>query len=91
MQLTVRRNLIVYAGYVIIPMEDINTSKIIINSTISTPGERYMCYDIKHFYLGTPFIRYEYIKIHIDILPEDIIMEYNLTNLAHNRYIYCEI
>ena len=36
-------------------------------------------------------IRYEYIKIIIDIIPEDIIMEYNLMNLTHNGYIYCKI
>ena len=42
----------------------------------------------KNFYLVTPLIRYEKIKIPIDILPEDIIMEYNLMNLAHNRYIH---
>ena len=36
-------------------------------------------------------VRYEHIKIPIDILPEEIIMEYNVMNLAHNGYIYCEI
>ena len=45
----------------------------------------------KTFYLGTPLIRYEYIKITIDILPEEIIKEYNLMNIVHNGYIYCEI
>ena len=50
-----------------------------------------MCYDIKIFYLGTPLILYEYIKFIIDIQPEEIIIEYKLINIAHNRYIYCEI
>ena len=44
-----------------------------------------------NFYLVTPLVRYEYIKIPIDILPEYIVMEYNLMNLARNGYIYCEI
>ena len=50
-----------------------------------------MCCDIKQFYVGTPLIRYEYIKIPIDILPEDIIEGYNLRNIAQNGYIYCNI
>ena len=36
-------------------------------------------------------IRYEYIKNPIDILPKEIIMEYNPMNLLHNVYINCEI
>ena len=36
-------------------------------------------------------IKYEYIKITIDILPDEIIKEYNLSNIAHNGYIYCKI
>ena len=50
-----------------------------------------MCYHIKNFYLGTTLIWYECIKIPIDILPEEIIMEYNLMNTAYNGYIYCVI
>ena len=90
-RLTVGVNLFFYAGYVSTTTVDITTEKLIINSTIYTPGARYTCCDIKSFYLGTPFIRYEYIKIYIDIIPEEIIMEYNLINIAHNGYIYCEI
>ena len=41
-----------------------------------------MCCNIKKFYLGTPLIQYEYIKIPIDILQEDIIKEYNLIKIA---------
>ena len=54
--LTVGKILIYYAGDVRTPTADITTSKLIIKSTISTPGERYMCCDIKNFFLGTPLI-----------------------------------
>ena len=76
MILTVGGNLIFYAGYFSTPTLDIIIANLIINRTISTPGVRYICCDIKNFYLGTPFIRYKYIKIPIDILPEDIVVEY---------------
>ena len=46
-RLTVGVNLIVYAGDVITPTSDITTVNLIINSTIYTPGARYMFFDIK--------------------------------------------
>ena len=50
-----------------------------------------MCCDVKNFYLGTPMSRYEYIKIPISIIPEEIIAEYNLRSIAHNGFVYWEI
>ena len=35
--------------------------------------------------------RFEYMKIPIDILPQEIIIEYGLDKLVHNGFIYCEI
>ena len=89
--LTVGSYLIDYEVDLRTPTAEINTLNLIINSTISTPGSRYMCCDIKNFYLVRPLISYEHIKIPIDILPEEIIKEYNLMNITHNWYIYCEI
>ena len=42
-RLTVGDSLIVFAGDVRTPTEDITTSKLIINITIYKPGSRYMC------------------------------------------------
>ena len=54
--LNVGSNLIDYVVDVSTPTADINTANLVINGTISTPGARYMCCDIKNFYLGTPLI-----------------------------------
>ena len=35
--------------------------------------------------------RYEYMKISLDILPEEIIAQYNLRQLASNGWLYLEI
>jgi hypothetical protein len=40
---------------------ELTTAKILINSTISTPGARFLCMDIKDFYLNNPMSHYEYI------------------------------
>ena len=35
---------------------DLTTSKILWNSVLSTQDAKYMCIDIKKFYLGTPLV-----------------------------------
>ena len=56
--------------------------KIMLNSVVSTPGARFMSIDIKNFYLATPMKRYEYIKLKLNTLPDEIIREYKLANIA---------
>lgn len=90
-RLTVGGNLIEYPGDVSTPTADTTTAKLVINSTLSTPGARYMCGDIKNFYLGTPMKRPEFMRIPIDIIPQEIIDEYNLMDIVHNGYIYIRI
>jgi hypothetical protein len=68
-----------------------NTTKILINSVISTKGERFLVVDIKNFYLNTPLGRFEYVVINLSSLPQDIIDEYGLLELAHDGRVYIEI
>jgi hypothetical protein len=42
------------------PTADLLTIKLLINSTISTQGAKFMTMDIKDFYLITPMARYKY-------------------------------
>ena len=84
-------NLIDYPGDVSTPTADTTTAKLVINSTISTPHAKFMCGDIKDFYLGTPMERYEYMRLPIALIPTEIIEAYNLLPLVHNGYVYIEI
>jgi hypothetical protein len=34
-----------------------------LNSVISTRGAKYMTVDIKNFYLNTPMVRHEYVRM----------------------------
>eukprot|EP00957_Ditylum_brightwellii_P169896 12931748-Ditylum_brightwellii.AAC.1 len=54
MQLTVSSDRINYPHDVSTPTADATTAKCDINSTISTPGAKFMCLGVKKFYLGTP-------------------------------------
>ena len=70
---------------------DLTTAKLLINSVLSTQDGRFMCIDIKDFYLGTPMERYEYMRIPLYMLPDAIIEQYNLLPLVHNGHVYVEI
>ena len=50
-----------------------------------------MCADIANLYLNNPMNRYEYMKLPLEIIPEEIIQQYNLRNLAHKGFVYMEI
>ena len=51
-----------------------------------------MTIDIKDFYLNTPMARYEYMRLKLCDIPEDVARHYNLaTKLKSDGYFYIEI
>ena len=68
-------------------------TKNLLNSVISDADKevRFMSCDLKHFFLATPTAEAEYMRIHIQHIPPDIIKHYNVTPLFHNDYVYCNI
>ena len=70
---------------------DLITAKLLFNSTISTEGAKFMGIDIKDFYLNNKMKRFEYMKIPMSMLPDDIIGQYNLKDIEVNGYVYVEI
>ena len=74
------------------PTADLLTVKLLINSIISTPGARFFTMDIKNFYLCTPMERYEYMRLKLSDMPDDVIAHYKLRDIATpDGYVYCEI
>ena len=91
-RLTVGGNLIDYTGPANAPTADLTTYKIHINGTLSTPGARQLCLDIMNYYLGTLLPSPEYMKIHISLIPQEIINEYNLLELVDEEgFVFIEI
>jgi hypothetical protein len=58
------------------------TTKVLLNSVISTKGARFMTIDIKDFYLNTPMVRPEYMRLKLSDIPDHIITLYKLNKLA---------
>eukprot|EP00804_Cyclotella_cryptica_P000163 CCRYP_017463-RA/>CCRYP_017463-RA protein AED:0.42 eAED:0.49 QI:0/-1/0/1/-1/0/1/0/288 len=72
-RLTVGGNKITYPGDCGTPTADMLTTKILLNSVISTKGARFMTIDIKDFYLNTPMVRPEYMRLKLSDIPDHII------------------
>ena len=61
------------------------------NSVLSTKGAKYMCLNIKNFYLTAPLDRYKYMKMPISLFPSWRKEQYNLDKLAKNGFVYLEM
>ncbi len=68
---------------------DLNTAKLHWNSMISTENARYMCLDIKNFYLTAALEYFKYMKISLALFPVWTIEQYNLHKL--DRWVYIEM
>ena len=78
-----------YPGEVATPTAEMLVAKILFNSVISTPGARFMTMDVGNFYLNTPLPRPEFLRIHIDDIPEEIINQYNLRSKVSDKgFVY---
>jgi hypothetical protein len=90
-RLPVGGNLIQYPGDMSTRSADLATSKCLWNSTISSEGDKYMCLDVKNVYLGTPMDSFEYMRIPIKLIPQEIIDQYNLLPLVSDGHLYIEV
>ena len=60
------------------PTADLSTTKILINSTLSTWGAWWAGFDLMNMYLNTDLNDYENLRVHTSQIPEEFIQEYNL-------------
>ena len=68
------------------------TVKLLLNSIVSTPNEKFMSIDIKDFYLNTPMPWYEDMRLKLSDLPDDVIRHNKLANIVtKDGHIYPEI
>ena len=68
--------------------------KIHLNSVISDARKdtRYLTVDIINYYLNNPLANYQYMRIHLKDIPNEVVIEYSLLPIADSsRYVYVEI
>jgi hypothetical protein len=90
--LTMGGNRIDYPWNKSTPAANLTTAKLRFNSTISTPSTLFYGIDLANFYLNTPMKHYKYMHLWLDILPQEIMDKYDVTNIADaNGWVYVEI
>jgi hypothetical protein len=72
-RLTVGGDRLDYYGEVATSTADITTLIFLIDSTLSTEQAEMMMMDIKNYFLGTPLPRYEYVRLPLTIIPDEVI------------------
>ncbi len=90
-RITARDNLINYPAEPSTRTADLTTSKLMLNSVLSTEGAKYMCLDIKNFYLTALLYRFEYLKMPLVLFLEWIKVQYDLDKYALNGFVYLEM
>jgi hypothetical protein len=89
-RLTVGGDHIEYPGDKSTRAGGLTTAKILINSVISTLGDKFLVIDINSFYLNTPLGRFEYMVINLASLPQETIENYDLIELSQDGKVYRE-
>ena len=85
-------NLIVYEFDASTKTADLPTVKCHLNSVLSTRNARFMTLDLKDFFLGTPLVDFEYMRIPRHCIPDVIMDLYNLWDMVEpDGYIYVRI
>jgi hypothetical protein len=90
-RITISGDRIDYPGERSTKNADLTTSKCLWNSVVSTDEAMYMCVDVKNLYLITLIDRPYYMRLAINIIPQEIIDKYNLLDKANNGYVYIHI
>ena len=89
---TASGSILKYTGETSTETASIETAKLLINSTLSTKGARFMAMDISNFYTHNDLKDYQYMRFAMSEIPQEIIDEYNLKTIVHeDRYCYAEI
>ncbi len=66
--------------------------KCLLNSVVLTKGEKFTSINISNFYLNMPLPRYEYMKLNLTNIPQEVIDKYKLVQKAtKDGYIYIEV
>ncbi len=66
--------------------------KLMLNSSVSTMNTKLMCIDITNFYLNTPLEWYEYLKMKLTNISQEVTNKYNLKLKATaDKYVYIKV
>jgi hypothetical protein len=78
-------NLFNYPGNCGTPTANLLMDKLLLNSIISMPNAKFMTLDLKDFYLMMSIKRYKYFHMKLELFPQNIVDEYDLTSKVNHN------
>ena len=72
MRLTAGGNRLIYNGKKSTETAGLETTKMLLNSVVSTPNAKFACFDIGNMYLNTKLPSPEYMQIQINMIPDKV-------------------
>jgi hypothetical protein len=90
-RITAEGNLITYASSPSIQTVDLDMAKLHCNSVISTKGAKYMCLDVKLFYLTAKLEYFEYMRMPLELFLIWIQEQCNLKMLPYKGFMHLEM
>ena len=88
MHTTLGINKLTYDAPVSTPTSYLTTAKLHFNSALSTPDSKFLILDVKNFYLDNPKKENEYLKISINLIPQELIDKYDPKKKQIDDYMY---
>ena len=86
--ITIRGNHICYPVDVRTSMGSQELVKMITSSVLSRWRAKFSCFHEKNFCLGITLKRYEYVRIHLADIPQEFVVEYQLSLYVHYGWVY---
>ena len=81
-----------YHGNTTTHSASMETIKCQLNNIVSTKGAKAACGDISNMYLGSDLPEAEYVRFLLSLIPEEIIIAYNLRDMAtSDGYVYAQV
>jgi hypothetical protein len=91
-RLPIGGNCINYPGNKSTPTANLTTAKHLINLTISTLGAKFLGIKLANFFLNTPMLNPKYMRLHLNFIPDKIMVHYNLCNIVTpDGWVYIKI
>ena len=84
-------NIIYYPGEKRTPITEITTIKMHLNSVVYTPEAKYLCTNFHDFYLNTIMEDLEYMRVKVELVPVEIMYQYELWKKVHYGHVYMKI
>ena len=73
------------------PTSDLFMVNFLLNSVLLTEGAKFFTLDNKQFYLNTPMERFEYMRLKMEEIPENVIEKYGLKSKKEDGQVYVKI